>query len=107
MSSSSYLGTFAVLQPLFLLFQLGFIVQFLFPLVYTSLSDSPTAVKSEFSFSVVDSSSCICWRNRIRVGFLFRPSFLLFPFIFSILCNSCPLFGHFILPNMARDHAEN
>ena len=46
--SSSYLGTFAVLQPLFLIFQLGFIVKFLFPLVYTSLS--PTAVKSESVF---------------------------------------------------------
>ena len=40
---------------IFILFQLGFIVQFLFPLVYTSLS--PTSVKSDFSFSVVDSSS--------------------------------------------------
>ena len=35
MPSSSYLGTYAELQPLFLLFQLGFIVQFLFLLVYT------------------------------------------------------------------------
>ena len=56
MPSSSYLGiySYAVLQPLFLLFQLGFIVQFLFPLVYSYTSISPTAVKSEFSFSVVD-----------------------------------------------------
>ena len=37
MPSSSYLRTFAVLQPLFILFKLGFIVQFLFPFVYTSL----------------------------------------------------------------------
>ena len=52
------------------------------------------------------SSACICWRNRIRVGFIFRPSFLLF-LLFSILCNLCPLFGHFILHYMARDHAES
>ena len=57
--------------------------------------------------TTLGSSACICWRNRIKVGFLFRPSFLLFPFIFSILCNSCPIFVHYILPYMARDHAES
>ena len=52
--------------------------------------------------TTLGSSTCICWRNRIRVGFLFRPSLPLFHFF--IQCSSCPLFGHYILPYMARDH---
>ena len=47
--------------------------------------------------TTLGSSACICWLNRIRVGFLFRPSFLLFIFIF--------LFK--FMSYMARDHAES
>ena len=44
------------------------------------------------------------------IGYGWASSFVLpsyYFFLFSIFCISCPLFSHFILTFMARDHAES